>query len=70
MTFREWIEATTPADDPNGDFIEDTRCLYRVGKGPSPGTEAELVSFVLLRRGCQEAVAAARKVWRAYARQA
>jgi hypothetical protein len=55
--------------NPREDFIADTQTLIRVKKFPKVTSWSELEFFVRFhRKGCQEAVVEARKMWDDYMR--
>ena len=61
--WRQWLAAAKVTDDPEGDFIVDSRDDARM---PDITTKAELRQYLRTRQACQEAMDAVPEVWRRF----
>lgn len=67
MTFYEYVCARRKTDTPEGDFCGDVRRDFQFKKDIA--SKKELIAYLECRLACDEAIAAARKVWAAYQRK-
>lgn len=64
MSFKKFILERKVTDDPEGDFVDDTK---RVSDFPEELTSfAGLQAYLEFKRACPEAIEAGRKLWREY----
>lgn len=64
--FREWVRSKTAHDNPRGDFIKDAKFDREL---PDVSTFEELERYLRRKRACDDAIDAAKSLWKEFLRK-